>query len=238
MMGITEVKALVFDTFGTVVDWRSSIIRQLEELGARTDQTADWVSFADDWRAGYAPAMDRVRRRDRPWANIDVLHRERLDELLDKYGIEGLSEAERQDLARAWHRLDPWPDSLPGLERLKPHFILSTFSNGSIACLVNMAKRAGLPWDWVFSAELVRHYKPDPETYLGVAAFLDLRPQQVMLVAAHNDDLRHARANGLRTAFVERPTEYGPGQTTDLRAEEKWDIVADSFTALADNLLP
>jgi 2-haloacid dehalogenase len=232
-----NIKALVFDTFGTVVDWRTSIIRQLSELGTRKGMQADWEAFADAWRAGYHPAMDRVRRGERPFASIDVLHRERLDEVLDLFKISGLSEGEKQGLNKAWHRLDPWPDSVGGLQRLKPRYILSTFSNGSFACLVNMAKYAGLPWDCIFCADIVRHFKPDPETYRGVIDFLGLSPNEVMLVAAHNYDHRHARLHGMRTAYVNRPTEFGPRQTEDIKAEDDWDVIVNSFTALADVLL-
>jgi len=236
-LSFNTIKALVFDTFGTVVDWRTSIIRQLSELGARKHLKADWEAFADAWRAGYHPAMERIRRSERPFVTIDVLHRERLDELLNSLRISGLSEADKLDLIRVWHRLDPWPDSVGGLQRLKPRYILSTFSNGSFACLVNMAKHAGLPWDCIFCADIVRHFKPDPEVYRGVIEFLDLSPHEIMLVAAHNYDHRHARSHGIRTAYVNRPTEYGPSQTKDIQAEDDWDIIVNSFTALADVLL-
>ena len=236
-VSFNTIKALVFDTFGTVVDWRTSIIRQLSELGARKHLEVDWEAFADAWRAGYHPAMDRIRRGEQPFVTIDVLHRERLDELLDSFKIGGLSEADKLDLNKAWHRLDPWPDSVGGLQRLKRRYILSTFSNGSFACLVNMAKHAGLPWDCIFCADIVGHFKPDPEVYRGVIEFLGLLPHEIMLVAAHNYDHRHARSHGMRTAYVNRPTEYGPSQTTDIKAEDDWDIIVNSFTALADVLL-
>jgi 2-haloacid dehalogenase len=232
-----SVKALVFDTFGTVVDWRTSVSRGLAAFGARKGMEADWLAFADAWRAGYKPGMDTVRSGRRPWANIDVLHRERLEQLLDDFGIRGLSEDERQYLNLAWHRLDPWPDVLPGLRRLKQRYIISTFSNGSVPCLVDMAKHAGLPWDAIYSADIARHFKPDPEVYLGVIAFFGLRPEQVMLVAAHNGDLRHGRLHGMRTAYIQRPTEYGPAQAQDLRAEEDWDVIVPGIDRLADALL-
>ncbi|MDF3836637.1 haloacid dehalogenase type II [Cupriavidus basilensis] len=234
--GLAGVKALVFDVFGTVVDWRTSVIGDLTAFGQQKGIEADWAAFADAWRAGYAPGMDRVRKGERPWANIDVLHRERLDALLDQFGIENLSEAEKRHLNLAWHRLSGWPDTVPGLTRLKQRYIISTFSNGSVPCLVDTAKHAGLPWDAVFSADIVRHFKPDPETYLGVIAFFGLQPHEVMLVAAHNYDLRHGRAYGMRTAYVNRPTEYGPRQSKDLAAESDWDVVAGSMTELADRL--
>jgi 2-haloacid dehalogenase len=230
------IKALVFDTFGTVVDWRSSVIKELQDLGRRKGVSADWVAMADAWRAGYMPGMNTVRQGLRPWASTDVLHRERLDELLEQFKAPDLSEAERQHLNRVWHRLDPWPDSVAGLQRLKRRYIISTFSNGSVPCLVGMAKHGGLPWDCIFSADVVRHYKPDAEMYQGVAAFLGLSPAQVMVVAAHNGDLRHARKNGLRTGYIHRPVEYGPNQSKDLKAEEDWDYVAESIEDLADRM--
>ncbi|WP_020202474.1 MULTISPECIES: haloacid dehalogenase type II [Cupriavidus] len=234
--GLGEVKALVFDVFGTVVDWRSSVSADLAAFGKRKGIEADWVAFADAWRAGYVPGMDRVREGARPWANIDVLHRERLDVLLDEFGIQGLDEAEKDYLNRAWHRLSGWPDTVPGLTRLKQRYILSTFSNGSVPCLIDTARHAGLPWDAIYSADVVRHFKPDPRIYRGVIGFLGLHPHEVMLVAAHNGDLRHGRSHGMRTAYVNRPTEYGPNQSKDRAAESDWDVVAGSMTELADRL--
>lgn len=236
-MSIETVKALVFDTFGTVVNWRDSVIRELQELGRRKGIQADWVAMADAWRAGYKPGMDTVRQGLRPWASIDVLHRERLDELLVQFKVPGLSEEEKQHLNKVWHRLDPWPDSVAGLQRLKTRYIISPFSNGSVPCLVGMAKHGGLPWDCIFSADVVKHYKPDPEMYLGVAAFLGLAPAEVMVVAAHNGDLRQARKNGLHTGYIHRPAEYGPNQVKDLRAEEDWDFMAPGIDKLADQLI-
>lgn len=236
-MSIDSVKALVFDTFGTVVDWRTSIAREMAEFGAKKGIQSDWLAFADAWRAGYAPAMDGVRSGRRAWANIDVLHRERLDELLGDFGLSGLAETELQYVNKVWHRLNPWPDSVPGLTRLKQRYIISTFSNGSVPCLVDMAKHGGIPWDAVFSADVVRHFKPDPEVYLGVQAFFDLRPHEVMLVAAHNNDLRHGRLHGMRTAYINRPSEYGPDQKKDLGAEEDWDVAVSGIDQLADILL-
>jgi len=230
------IKALVFDTFGTVVNWRDSVIHELRSLGRAKGLDADWVAMADAWRAGYAPGMDTVRRGERPWTSVDVLHRERLDVLLKEFQVDGLTEAEKDHLNRVWHRLDPWPDSVAGLRRLKTRYIISTFSNGSVPCLVNMAKHGGLPWDCVFSSDIVRHYKPDAEMYLGVAAFLGLPTSQVMVVAAHNNDLRHARANGLRTGYIHRPTEYGPKQSKDLRAEEDWDEMGEDIGDFATKM--
>ena len=231
-----SIKAILFDTFGTVVDWRTSIVRQLSEFGNRKEIQVDWESFTDAWRAGYQPGMDPVRRGQRPWVNIDIIHRERLDELLAQFGVAALTESEKEDLNKVWHRLDPWPDSVRGIIRLKQQYIVSTFSNGSFACLVNMAKYGGLPWDCIFCADIVRHFKPDPETYLGVVDFFGVKPHEVMLAAAHNYDLRHAQIHGMRTAYINRPTEFGPNQTTDLRAEGDWDIGVDNISLLADKL--
>lgn len=233
---LSAVKALVFDVFGTVVDWRTSVIADLTAFGRKKGIDADWVAFADAWRAGYVPGMERVRKGERPWANIDVLHRERLDALLDQFGIEDLGEAEKDYLNRAWHRLAGWPDSAPGLARLKQRYIISTFSNGSVPCLIDIARHACLPWDAVFSADIVRHFKPEAEIYRGVIAFLDLQPHELMLVAAHNNDLRHGRSHGMRTAYVNRPAEYGPNQSKDLAAESDWDVVVSSLTELADRM--
>ena len=230
---VDGVKALVFDVFGTVVDWRTSIIKDLEAFGRAKNIQADWVAFTDAWRAGYQPAMDKVRSGALGWTHIDVLHRMVLDELLVKFKITGLSEADKDHVNRVWHRLKGWPDSVEGLTRLKRKFIISTLSNGNTSLLVNMAKHAGLPWDCVLSAETFKAYKPDPKTYLGAAEILGLKPSEVMMVAAHNSDLVAASKQGLRTAFVARPTEYGPHQTKDLKAEHKFDFVATSFVDLA-----
>jgi 2-haloacid dehalogenase len=230
------VKALVFDVFGTVVDWRGSIIREGRLLGRRKRIHADWAAFADAWRAGYRPAMARVRSGELPWTRIDDLHRMILDGLLPRFGLSGLSEEEIEHLNRAWHRLAPWPDARAGLVKLKRRHIIATLSNGNVALLVNMAKHAGLPWDCVLSAEVVRHYKPDPETYLGAADLLGVRPHELMLVAAHKDDLQAARACGLKTAFVTRPREHGPAEKTDLAREPAFDFHARDFLDLARQL--
>lgn len=236
--GLAEVKALTFDVFGTVVDWRSSVIREGETLGQTRGLSVDWAAFADAWRGGYAPAMNRVRRGELPWTRLDDLHRMTLDRLLDEFGIgEALSEEDRQHLNHAWHRLDPWPDSVPGLQRLKSHFILATLSNGNVSLLVNMAKHALLPWDCVISAELAGHYKRDPEVYHKACDLLDLAPHQVMMVAAHQDDLQAAHREGLRTAFVKRPLEHGPDAIPDLTVDPVFDLVADDFHDLANQLL-
>ena len=230
------VKALTFDVFGTVVDWRRSVARECARVGEAKGFSADWEAFADDWRAGYGPSMGRVRSGELPWTNIDKLHRMVLDELLEKFGITDLSEDEKDDLNRAWHRLDPWPDSVEGLARLRGKFIIATLSNGNVALLTNMAKRAGLPWDCILSAELARHYKPDPESYQTAVALLGLTVDQVMMVAAHKGDLHAARAVGLRTAFVPRPDEFGPNREVDTEPDPAFDVVASDFLELADKL--
>lgn len=229
------IRALAFDVFGTVVDWRSSVIAELEAFGRASNVTADWVRMADDWRAGYVPAMDRVRSGELPWTRLDDLHRARLEELLAGAGITVAAD-EVDDLNRAWHRLDPWPDSVEGLTRLKQRFVITTLSNGNVSLLTNMAKRAALPWDCVLSAEIFRHYKPDREAYLGVATILDVAPDELMLVAAHPGDLRAAAEAGLRTAFVFRPAEYGPTRTLRKPADGEFDVMADDFLDLADQL--
>ena len=233
---MTNPRALAFDVFGTVVDWRGSIIRELETFGQTHGLDQDWAAFAESWRAGYAPAMDRVRRGDLPWTNIDTLHRMTLDDLLEQAGIDSLSQGDVDHLNRAWHRLDPWPDSVAGLTRLKERFIITTLSNGNVSLLTNMAKRAGLPWDCVISAELFRHYKPDPQAYLGCAELLDVPPGQLMLVAAHPEDLRSARKAGLMTASVARPLEHGPGHPLPEYSANEFDFTATDFLDLAEQL--
>jgi 2-haloacid dehalogenase len=229
-------KALAFDVFGTVVDWRSSIIGELEEFGRTHGVAADWPATADDWRKGYAPAMNRVRDGQLPWTRLDDLNRMILDELLAAADITSVDEDDIDHLNRAWHRLDPWPDSLAGLTLLKERFVITTLSNGNVSLLTNMAKRAGLPWDCVISAELFHHYKPDPQAYLGCADLLGVRPGELMLVAAHPSDLRAARDVGLRTAFVSRPQEYGPGQRLPRMHDGEFDFSATDFLDLADQL--
>jgi 2-haloacid dehalogenase len=227
--------ALVFDVFGTVVDWRSAVIREGEVLGRGKGLDVDWAAFADAWRGRYAPSMDRVRKGELPWTKLDDLHRASLEDLIPKFGIEYLTEAEKEHFNRVWHRLDPWPDAVEGLTRLRSRYVVAPLSNGNVALLVNMSKRAGLPWDLVLSAELVRHYKPDPEAYLMAPELLALEPEQVMMVAAHPGDLRAAGASGLRTAYVPRPFEFGPGGSADL-PDPSFDLVARDFVELAENL--
>jgi len=209
-----SAQVLVFDTFGTVVDWRSAVIAEGEQLGRAKGLTVDWAAFADAWRGGYGPSMNRVRSGELPWTKLDVLHRMTLDQLLVRFKIEGLSEDEKQHLNRIWHRLKGWPDSPAGLTRLKKRFVIAPLSNGNLSLLTNMAKFAGLPWDCILSTELVRHYKPDKETYLMPPAFFDLPPSGVMMVAAHVGDLDAAKALGLKTAYVHRPLENGAGRAT------------------------
>ncbi len=233
---ISAVQALTFDVFGTVVDWRSSLIREGEQLGATIGVHIDWAQFADAWRAGYAPALDRVRRGELPWMTIDQLHRMILDQLLHDFNIRGLSEADKDHLNRAWHRLTPWPDSIPGLARLRQRFIIATLSNGNMALLINLAKHTGLPWDGILSAELVRQYKPDPAVYQMAAQFLGLPPEQVLMVAAHKDDLRAAQAVGLHAAFVQRPLEFGPGRSPDITPEPAFEVHASDLLDLAAKL--
>ena len=228
-----DVQALLFDVFGTVVDWRTSLIEDLTKFGATKGLKADWAQFADDWRGLYQPAMDEVRSGRRPWTILDVLHRESLEKLLVKHAISGLSEADKDHVNRVWHRLEPWPDAVEGLTRLKSRYIIGTLSNGNVGLLTRMAKHGKLPWDVVLGAETARAYKPLPQAYLASAELLNLAPGQVMLVAAHNGDLAAAAKAGLRTAFVARPSEYGPHQSRDFKADRDWDVVTDSFIGLA-----
>jgi len=236
----SKIKALVFDVFGTVVDWRTSIVREGEALSVAKGFTVDWPAFADAWRAGYQPAMQSARSGEIAWTNVDRLHRVILDGLIPRFGLDALSEAERDHLNRAWHRLDAWPDAVLGLTRLKSRYVISTLSNGNIALLVNMAKRAGLPWDCVLSAEIMQHYKPDPEVYQGAARLLGFSFDEVLLVAAHPSDLRGAARAGLRTALVNRPLEHGPNPTgappPDALPDDRFDGVATDFVDLARQL--
>lgn len=235
-MPVPAVQAIVFDTFGTVVDWRGSIARDLGAWGPTQGLHADWLRLADLWRARYQPQLQRVRSGEIGFRTLDALHDECLGELLPMLGLHGVTPAQRAHINRVWHRLDPWPDSVPGLTRLKRRHLIGPLSNGNIALLANMAKRAMIPWDAILGAEPVQAYKPQPEAYLRTAELLALQPQEVCLVAAHNGDLRAARAAGLATAFVPRPAEHGAGQRIDLVAEEAWDCVAADFVDLASRL--
>ena len=213
-MAVAPVQVLAFDVFGTVVDWHGSIVQQMEQLYPQVDGDA----FANAWRAGYQPAMELVRSGQLGWTRIDALHRRILDDILPQFGLGAMPEAERAALNRVWHRLQAWPDSVAGLQRLKRRFVITPLSNGNIALLTHMAKNAGLPWDCVLSAEVFRAYKPDPATYLGVADVFDVAPEAVMLVAAHQDDLAAARACGLQTAYIQRPLEFGAARPKDVSA--------------------
>ncbi|HLI99074.1 MAG TPA: haloacid dehalogenase type II [Bradyrhizobium sp.] len=234
MPDLSQVKALIFDVFGTVVDWRTSLIADFTAWGAKRGIKADWTALVDGWRAVYAASMDEVRKNpERGYVILDVLHRRSLEKLVEQLSISGLDDADLHHLTMAWHRLHPWADSIDGLTRLKSKYIIAPLSNGNVALLTEMAKFAGLPWDLILSAELFEHYKPDSETYLGAARLLCLPVEQVMMVAAHNHDLKAAQKLGLKTAFVARPTEYGPLQKYDFEAKGAWDIVAKDFGELA-----
>ena len=233
---LSGVKALTFDVFGTVVDWRASIIREGQLLGLAHGLAVDWPAFADAWRAGYRPAMDRVNRGEAPWANIDTIHRQILDGLLERFGLAALPPEAIEHFNRVWHRLMPWPDAVPGLNRLRSRFVLSTLSNGNVALLVNMARNAGLPWDCTLCAELIGRYKPDLEVYRTAARLLGRGAHEVMMVAAHPDDLRAAKAAGLMTAYVPRPLEHGPAGRLAPASPGEFDIVAGDFLELAQRL--
>jgi 2-haloacid dehalogenase len=233
---VDSVTALTFDIFGTVFDWRTTIIREGARLEREKGIRADWPRFADAWRGGYEPGMHRVRTGELPWTTVDRLHRMILDDLLVRFGIEGLTEAEKDHLNRIWHRLIPWPDAIEGIERLRRKYLVAALSNGNVALLTHMAKHAGVTWDCILSAELARHYKPDPEVYLTAAELLDLAPSRIMMAAAHLHDLRGAQAVGFRTAFIPRPLEYGPDGPADRNPDPAFDIVASDIVDLADQL--
>jgi 2-haloacid dehalogenase len=231
-----HVKALVFDTFGTVVDWRGSIIAEGAAWGKTPGVNVDWGKFADRWRSGYGPSMNKVRSGELPWTKLDTLHRALLEDLLKEFEIAGLTEEEKDHWNRVWHRLKPWPDSVAGLTRLKQKYIIAPLSNGNVSLLVDMAKNAGLPWDTVLSAELAKHYKPDREVYLTAADLLGLKPEEVMMCAAHIGDLNAARGCGLRTGFIYRPNEYGPGGKADRARPGEFDCVSTDMLDLANQL--
>jgi 2-haloacid dehalogenase len=230
------VEVLLFDVFGTVVDWRTSLQRWLDQFGRTHNLQADWTGLVDDWRAAYQPSLGRVREGERPYVTLDVLHRESLDALLPRYGLSGVPEKDRQQVARAWRWLDPWPDVVAGLTRLKRRYVIGTLSNGGVGLLTDLAKFAAMPWDAVLSADLFRHYKPDAAVYLGSAELLGRPTGALMLVAAHNYDLAAARSHGYRTAFVARPTEYGPRKKADSAPEDAWDYVVTSLEELAERM--
>jgi 2-haloacid dehalogenase len=231
-----QVKALTFDVFGTVVDWRGSIVREGQLLSIDKGFDVDWGDFADRWRSGYSPAMNQVRTGELPWTKIDDLHRMILDDLIEEFGLQSLSESERQEFNRVWHRLSPWPDAVGGLLRLKSRFVITTLSNGNVSLLTNMAKNSGLPWDAVLSAELAGHYKPDPEVYRKAAELLSLPSEQVMMVAAHPGDLRAAARTGMPTAYVHRPLERGAGSEPNVVVAGDFDYLASDFLDLARQL--
>jgi 2-haloacid dehalogenase len=237
-MNPKEIAACIFDIFGTTVDWRTSVSREAGIFFGRKGITGiDPTQFAVEWRKLYQPSMEEVRSGRRPFTLLDDLHRESLLKLIERFKVPGLSEQEIDHLNRAWHRLDPWPDVVAGLTRLKKKLIIAPCSNGNIALMVNMAKRAGLPWDCILGAETARAYKPMPEAYLSACRSLDLPPERVMMVAAHNGDLKAAKGQGLATAFVPRPAEHGPGQKTDLVADPACvDLPVASFTELGSAL--
>jgi 2-haloacid dehalogenase len=225
------IKAVLFDVFGTLVDWRGSVAAGLAAFGDSRGFAADWVGMTDAWRGAYRPAMDAVRRGARPWASLDELHRDALLDLAPRFGV-ALSAADLDELVGLWHRLTPWPDSVDGILALKRRFVVGSLSNGHVALQVNLAKHTGFAWDMIFGSDMFRHFKPDAEVYLGACGFLGLAPGEVMLAAAHNDDLAAARGFGLRTGFIRRPMEYG---APDERAEPAadWDAVAGSVGELA-----
>jgi 2-haloacid dehalogenase len=227
-----EVRALVFDVFGTVVDWRGGVAREVRRL---LGPSVDALAVADDWRERYVPSMERVRSGELPWTPLDALHRSSLDDVLAAAGATDVGPDVREELVLAWHRLDPWPDVLPGLTRLRRAHVLAPLSNGNVALIVDMARRAGLPWDLVLGAEIVRHYKPDPEVYDSAPELLALAPSEVLMVAAHVDDLAAARARGLRTAYVHRPDEFG-GRRVPPASDPDADLSVASFEELADAL--
>jgi 2-haloacid dehalogenase len=234
-----EIQALVHDVFGTVVDWRAAVTADGEVLGTRRGITGvDWQQFADEWRGAYAPSMNRVRTGELPWTNLDALHRMALDRLLDKFGVaDKLTEQDKVWFNLTWHRLKPWPDSVPGLTRIKKKYIIATLSNGTVRLLTDMAKYCGLPWDAVLGSDLVKHYKPDAQMYRSAIEFLgDGDPAAVMMVAAHNNDLVNAAKHGMKTAFISRPTEHGAKQSRDFKAEHDFTFVATSFEELAAQL--
>jgi 2-haloacid dehalogenase len=230
------VKAMVFDTFGSVVDWRGSITRDLTRWGQENGFNVDWTAFAVKWRSMYQPSMEAVRSGKRPWTILDVLHRESLELLIKEFGLEAMTEAQRVHVNKVWHRLDGWPDAVGGLARLKSKYIIAPLSNGNISLLTDIAKYTGLPWDLNLSTEVFGCYKPQPQAYLGACKALQLEPGEVMMCAAHNDDLLAARQAGLKTAFWPRPAEHGPDQKTNLVASHDWDIVAKDMRDLASQM--
>jgi 2-haloacid dehalogenase len=230
------LKAVVFDVFGTLFDWRGTIITEGEAWGKARGLDVDWARFADRWRGGYKPAMDRVRKGELPWTKLDALHRMLLDPLLEEFGIDGLGEKEKDDWNRVWHRLTPWQDTVAGLARMKQKFVIAPLSNGNVSLLTNMAKGSGVSWDLILSAELARHYKPDPEAYLCAIELLSLRPEEVLMAAAHRSDLDAARGCGMRTAFIHRADEFGAARSGDTAEPGEFDTVTKDVADLAAQL--
>ena len=231
-----DLKVCIFDVFGTVVDWRGSLIEDLPKLGKKHGLDTDWTSFADDWRGLYQPQMARVRKGELPWTRIDDLHREAFEMLLKKRGLKHPGEAGAWEFTHLWHKLRPWPDSIEGIGMMKKKYVVATLSNGNVALLINMAKHSGIPWDHCFSGETFRHYKPDPESYLTAAELLSIKPGELMLAAAHAGDLNAARKNGLRTGFIYRPDEWGKGGKADKAKAGDFDVVSTSIIDLAAQL--
>ena len=233
---MTIPRAILFDTFGTLVDWRSSLIAEFTAFADAREIAADWTALVDAWRGAYAPSMDRVRRGELPWTKLDDLHRASLDRLLEEHAITGLTEADRAHFTLGWHRLHAWPDAVDGMVRLHRRFIVGPLSNGNVSLLIDLARFNGLPWDMVFGSDVSGHFKPDPQTYLGACRMLSLPPGEVMLCAAHNADLAAAQSHGMATAFVARPTEYGPNQQRDKEAAGRWDYAVAGLDELAERL--
>ncbi|MFN8109354.1 MAG: haloacid dehalogenase type II [Thermoleophilia bacterium] len=236
LSGEPAVHAVLFDVFGTLYDWRSSVARDAARIaGPHAPSDIDWNAFAEAWRGRYQPQLATVREGRRPWVDLDVLHAEALDDVLAEFGID-LPGHRRPELTRAWHRLDPWPDTVAGVARLRRRFIVAPNSNGHIALLVHLARASGLVWDAVLGAEVARAYKPLPVVYDTAVAALGLRPEQVLMVAAHPDDLVAAAARGLRTAFVRRPEEWGSGPARDPDPPAGVDLVTGDIEDLATRL--
>jgi 2-haloacid dehalogenase len=233
-MSVDKVQTLIFDTFGTLVDWRSSIIKDLTQWGKDRNVTADWAALTDEWKTAYRPGMDAVNKGERAWVPVRQIYREKLDEILPRFSLGDVSEADRHHINDVWYRLDPWADTVPGLERLAKKYVLSSFSNSDFLGMALMSKHAGLPFDAVLTAENAKKFKPDPAMYeMAIELLGQGDPERLMLVAAHNYDLAHARKHGMGTAFILRPTDYGPNQKTDLKADQPWDIVVSSVEQLA-----
>jgi 2-haloacid dehalogenase len=229
------VKALIFDVFGTLVDWRTSIARETRQALQPLGIAVDWEHFADAWRDQYQPAMEDVRSGRLPFSKLDVLHRRNLDVVLKEFGLDGVDESTRVALNLAWHRLDAWPDVAPGLARLRARYRVGPCSNGNISLMVDLARRNGLIWDAILGAEIARDYKPKAVVYLSAAAAFDCAPAETMMVAAHSSDLAAAAAAGLRTAFIARPDERGPG-CGETHPAATVDLAAESLAGLADQL--